>query len=406
MKPRDQISLSQARRIALAAQGFGDRRPAGRIDRRHLRRGLSRVGLLQLDSVNVAVRAHYMPLFSRLGPYPMPAIDQMAYRHGELFEYWGHEASLLPVELHRLLRWRMARAEQGETWGGMQLIAHRRPDFVARVLDEVAQWGPVRAADVEDGARTRQGTMWDWSDAKKALEYLFWTGKIAVAERVNFERRYDLPERVLPAEVLASPTPSEEQAHRELLVLSARHHGVGTARDLADYYRLSIRRARPRLAELVEDGRLLAVSVEGWEEPAYLHPEAALPRWIRARALLAPFDPVVWERARIQRLFDFYYRIEIYVPAPKRVWGYYVFPFLLGDRLVGRVDLKADRQAGVLRVRGAWTEEYADRLETAEALAAELALMAEWLGLGAVDVEPNGDLAPALQSHFIQIPDR
>ena len=396
MKPRDQISLSQARRIALAAQGFGDRRPAGRIDRRHLRRGLSRVGLLQLDSVNVAVRAHYMPLFSRLGPYPMPAIDELAYRHGEMFEYWGHEASLLPLSLHPLMRWRMARAERGEMWGGLATIASRRPEFVASVHAEVAARGPLRTADIEDGPRIRRGTMWDWSDAKKALEWLFWTGKVSVAERVNFERRYDITERVIPAEILAAPTPAEEEAHRELLLLSAAHHGVGTARDLSDYYRLQIGKARQRLAELVEDGRLLAVTVEGWNEPAYLHPDAVLPRWVRARALLAPFDPVVWERARIQRLFDFYYRIEIYVPAPKRVWGYYVFPFLLGDRLVGRVDLKADRAAGVLRVRGAWREEHADPVDTAEALAAELSLMAQWLGLDAVDVAPNGDLAPAL----------
>ena len=395
------VSTSQARRIALAAQGFTDPAVRGPVNRRHLRRALHRVGLLQLDSVNVAVRAHYMPLFSRLGPYPMTAIDELAYRHGELFEYWGHEASLLPPSLHPLMRWRMARAEQGETWGGMQLIANRRPDFVARVLAEVAERGPVRTADIEDGPRVRTGEMWDWSDAKKALEYLFWTGKIAVAERVNFERRYDLPERVLPAEVLAAPTPTEEEAHRELLALSARHHGVGTARDLADYYRLSLKSSRLRLAELVEDGRLSAVSVEGWREPGYLHPEAKLPRAVQAAALLSPFDPVVWERARAERIFGFHYRIEIYVPKEKRVWGYYVFPFLLGDRLVGRVDIKSDRAAGVLRVRGAWAEADADPLETAEAMATQLRSMAEWQGLRDVDIEPNGDLAPALRAAVI-----
>ena len=391
------LSASQARRIALAAQGFTDPPPGGRVDRRHLRRVLGRVGLLQLDSVNVAVRAHYMPLFSRLGPYPMAAIDEMAYRHGELFEYWGHEASLLPPALHPLMRWRMARGEAGETWGGMQLIARTRPDFVAGVLAEVAERGPVRAGEIEDAPRERRGTMWDWSDAKKALEYLFWAGKIAVAERVNFERRYDIPERVLPPEILAAPTPSEEEAHRELLLLSARFHGVGTARDLADYFRLPIRPARQRLTELVEDGRLSRVSVEGWREPAYLHPDAVLPRWIRRPALLSPFDPVVWERARTERLFDFYYRIEIYVPKEKRVWGYYVFPFLLGDRLVGRVDLKCDRAAGTLVVRGAWAENHAPLPDTAEALAAELRSMAEWQGLDRVVVEDKGDLAPLLK---------
>ena len=393
----DALSLSQARRIALAAQGFTDPPPKGAVDRRLLRRAVGRTGLLQLDSVNVAVRAHYMPAFSRLGPYPMAAIDRMAYDHTELFEYWGHEASLLPVELHPLLRWRMARAERGETWGGMQLIARNRPDFVARVLADVADRGPVRAADVEEGPRIRRGTMWDWSDAKKALEYLFWSGKIAVAERVNFERRYDIPERVLPPAILAIPTPTEEEAHRELLVRAARQHGVGTARDLADYYRLSLQRSRLRLAELVEDGRLRAVTVDGWREPAYLHPEASLPRWVRARALLSPFDPVVWERSRIQRLFDFHYRIEIYVPAAKRVWGYYVFPFLLGDSLVARVDLKCDRAAGVLRVRGAWVEEGADAGDVAAALADELSTFAAWQGLEAIDIEDRGDLAPALR---------
>ena len=393
----DSLSLSQARRIALAAQGFNDAAPGGRVDRRHLRRVLGRIGLLQLDSVNVAVRSHYMPLFSRLGPYPMAAIDDLAYRQGELFEYWGHEASLLPPSLHPLMRWRMRRAETGEMWGGVATIATRRPDFVARVFQEITERGPVRTADIEDGPRIRTGEMWDWSDAKKALEWLFWAGRIAVAERVNFERRYDLPERVLPAEALAAPTPSEEEAHRELLVLSARHHGLGTARDLADYYRIGLKRSKPRLEELVEDGRLRQVQVEGWREPAYLHPDAVLPRRVDARALLSPFDPVVWERARGERLFDFYYRIEIYVPAPKRVWGYYVYPFLLGDRIVGRTDLKCDRAAGVLRVRSAWVEDHADPPGVADALAAELRDMAAWQGLDSIAVEDRGDLAPTLR---------
>ena len=397
MPASESLSLSQARRVALSAQSFADPRPTGRVDRRHLRRVLGRVGLLQLDSVNVAVRAHYMPLFSRLGPYAMPAIDELAYRHRELFEYWGHEASLLPPALHPLLRWRMARAERGETWGGPASVAQRRPDFVAAVLAEVSARGPLRTSDIEDGPRVRRATMWDWSDAKKALEWLFWTGQVSVAERVNFERRYDLAERVLPAAILAAPTPTEEEAQRELLVLSVRHHGIGTARDLADYYRLPIVAARQRLGELADEGRVVPVDVEGWPEPAYLHPDATLPRWIRAQALLSPFDPVVWERARIQRLFDFHYRIEIYVPAAERVWGYYVFPFLLGDRLVARVDLKADRQAGQLRVRGAWLEAHAEAGATARALAAELRLMAAWLGLNEVAVEPHGDLAPELR---------
>lgn len=394
----ERLSLPAARRIALFAQGFGDRPPAGAPDRRHLRRVLGRTALLQIDSVNVFERAHYLPAYSRLGPYRKELVEAAAFRRRELFEYWGHEASLLPPAAHPLMRWRMARAERGETWGGIARIKQTRPDFVARVYDEVAARGPVRTGDVEEGPRVRRGTMWDWSDAKKALEYLFWTGQVAVAERVNFERRYDIPQRVLPPEVLAAPTPAEEDAHRELLVLSARSHGLGTARDLADYYRLPIGLARKRLGELVEDGRLVQVSVESWTEPAYLHPDSKLPRWVRAAALLSPFDPVVWERARAERLFGFYYRIEIYVPAPKRVWGYYVFPFLLGDRLVGRVDLKSDRAVGVLRVRGAWAEDHAPMPDTAEALAGQLRLMAEWQNLERVEVEDNGDLAPALRT--------
>ncbi|MPZ74312.1 MAG: winged helix-turn-helix domain-containing protein [Nitriliruptorales bacterium] len=395
--PPDALSTSQARRIALAAQGFTDRAPSSRVDRRHLRRAIDRTGLLQLDSVNVLARAHYMPPFSRLGGYPVDTLDAMAYGDGDYFEYWGHEASLLPVQLHPLLRWRMARAERGETWGGPASIARERPDFVAAVLAQVGRRGPVRVSDLEDGPRVRRGTMWDWSDTKKALEWLFWTGQVAVAGRVNFERRYDLTERVLPAAVLAAPTPTEEEAHRELLVFAAQRHGVGAARDLADYLRLPIVDARRRLAELVEDGRLRPVTVQGWKEPAYLHPGAKLPRWVRAQALLSPFDPVVWERSRIWRLFHFHYRIEIYVPAPKRVWGYYVFPFLLGDRLVGRVDLKADRGAGRLLVHGAWREEHADPAATATALAEELAALAQWLDLGAVEVADRGDLSPTLR---------
>jgi len=393
----ESLSSSQARRIALAAQGFTDPPPTGRVDRRHFRRVLGRVGLLQLDSVNVAVRAHYMPLFSRLGPYDRDALDRWAYSSGELFEYWGHEASLLPVELHPLLRWRMTRALDGETWGGVRKVAQDRPEFVAAVLDEVRRRGPLRAGAIDDGPRVRRGTMWDWSDAKKALEWLFWTGQVTPARRERFERLYDLTERVLPARVLAMPTPSEEDAHRELLVRAARHHGVGTARDLADYFRLPIIHARARLAEAVEDGRLVKAQVEGWREPAYLHPEARLPRRVRARALLSPFDPVVWERGRAQRLFAFHYRIEIYVPAPKRQWGYYVYPFLLDDRLVARVDLKADRRAGRLLVHGAWGEDDADPASTASALHEQLQAMAGWLGLDEVTVGDRGDLSGALR---------
>jgi uncharacterized protein YcaQ len=394
---RADLSAAAARRIALAAQGFTDPPPRGRVDRRHLRRVLDRIGLLQIDSVNIVVRAHYMPLYSRLGAHQRQLLDDYAYRDKALFEYWAHEASLVPVALHPLLRWRMARAAS-EAWGSMARIARHRPDYVARILGEVAERGPLRAGDLESSDRPRRGTWWDRGDAKQALEWLFWSGQVAVAERVNFERRYDLTERVLPAGVLAAPTVEEEAAHRELLVRSAKAHGLGTARDLADYFRINVLRARPRLAELVADGRLRQVQVQGWAEPAYLHPDAVLPRWVRARALLSPFDPLVWERARTKRLFGFHYRIEIYVPAAKRRHGYYVLPFLLGDRLVARVDLKADRAAGRLLVLGAYAEPGTNARTVAGELAAELRTMAGWLGLGGVWVGDRGDLAPALRA--------
>ncbi|MPZ88558.1 MAG: winged helix-turn-helix domain-containing protein [Nitriliruptorales bacterium] len=389
------MSLGEARRIGLAAQGFTDRRPSGRVDRRHLRRVLGRLELLQIDSVNVLARAHELPPFSRLGPYPTDLLARLTYRDRELFEYWGHEASLLPVALQPLLRWRMARAEQGEAYGRLVRLAREQPDWITSVENEVAVRGPLRAGDL-DRRGGRSGSWWGWDEAKQALEWLFWTGRVAVADRVRFERIYDLTERVLPADVLAVPTPTEEEAHRALLQTAARALGVGTARDLADYFRIRTTDARARLAELVEDGALMPARVEGWGQPAFLHPDARLPRWVRAAALLAPFDPLVWERSRVDRLFGFHLRLELYVPAPQRRYGYYVLPFLLGERLVARADLKADRAAGVLRVRGAYLEAHANAGEVAPALAHELRMLGAWVGLDRVNVEPQGDLAPAL----------
>ena len=392
-RPTAALSARSAQRIALGAQGLATSRHPARADRRVLRRVIERLGLLQIDSVNVVARAHEMPLFSRLGPYPTQTLYRMAYgTPRELFEYWAHEASYLPLDRHRLFRWRMARAERGETWGGLARLARDKPGLIASVLAEVEARGPVRAGDLESGPRVRTSSMWDWSDTKKALEWLFWTGRVTVAERVRFERRYDLVERVLPATILAAPTPTEEAAHRELLVLAARAHGVGTAADLADYYRLPVRLARQRIVELVEEGALTCVDVEGWREPGYLQPDAIRPRRVDGAALLSPFDPVVWERARTERLFDFHYRIEIYVPAPRRRWGYYVLPFLMDGRLVGRADLKADRADAALRVQAAYAEDGVDVDAVAARLAAQLASMAIWLGLERVDVQPHGNL--------------
>jgi uncharacterized protein len=402
-----ELSAAQARRAAIAAQGLATARPQGRADVRHLRRALDAVGIVQLDSVNVFSRSHYMPLFSRLGPYPRETLDQLTvHQNGqagrarddqrELFEYWGHEASLIPIDMQPLLRWRMARADD-LAWAGVARVAKDEPELVKRVLALVREQGPIRASEVGSPKRERQaGEMWNWNSGKKALEYLFFAGQVTAERRVNFERLYDLPERVLPAAVLEMPTPPEDEAQRELLLIAARRLGVATEPDLGDYFRLPRADSKARLAELVEAGALRTVAVKGWSAPAYASADLKVPRRIRARALLTPFDSMVWARERTERLFDFRYRIEIYVPAAKRVHGYYVLPFLLGDRLVARVDLKSDRQAGVLRVFGAFAEPGVDEGVVARELADELRLVAEWLGLDGVAVTRKGDLAAAL----------
>jgi uncharacterized protein YcaQ len=410
LDPQIDLSAREARRLALAAQGFGRRRPGGRIDARHLRRAIDDVGLLQIDSVNVLCRSHYMPLFSRLGPYPRPALDRLAWHHGangaggrarqrDLIEYWGHEASLLPVELQPLLRWRMARAD-ALAWRSVARIAAEQPELLEFVLDVVRERGPIRASDLAGrGRRRAPGEMWSWSEEKTALEYLFFAGRVCAARRVNFERLYDLPERVLPRQVLEAPTPSQEEAQRRLVAIAAKRLGVATEADLGDYFRLPRAESKARVAELAEEGVLLPARVEGWRAPGYLATErpTGLRRAAAARALLTPFDSLVWARERTERLFGFRYRIEIYVPAPKRVYGYYVLPFLLGDRLVARVDLKSDRQAGVLRVRGAYAEPRVDTAQVAAELAAELRALSEWLELGGVSAARKGDLAAPLR---------
>jgi len=391
------LSLAQARRIALAAQGFADSRPTCRIDRRHLRGVLDDIGLLQIDSVNVLVRAHYMPLFSRLGPYALELLERAAWnKPGILFEYWAHEASLLPVALQPLLRWRMARAERGEDiYSGLATFGRRRKRFIETVFNAVVNRGPLASSDF-DGARG-EGGWWGWSETKIALEWLFWAGRITTASRRGFERLYDLPERVLPATIMNTPTPAPEDAQRELMRIGARALGIATATDLRDYFRMPVKDARARIDELVESGELTPVQVEGWRHQAYLHADAKCPRRVDTSALVAPFDPLVWERSRAERLFGFRYRIEIYTPAHKRVHGYYVLPFLLGDRLVARVDLKADRKAGVLRVLATHAEPDAPA-HTAEALVGELRHMAQWLQLESIAIRRSGDLAPGLRA--------
>jgi uncharacterized protein YcaQ len=398
---RESLSAAQARRTALAAQGFLDPRHTPPT-MRTLARTLERTQVLQIDSVNVLQRAHYMPLLSRMGPYDVELLHRAAEQHPRrLVEYWAHVAAFMPVDLWPAMRHRMRHhRESGHEWFGMR----HSPELVASLLAELRDRGGSTARDLDDGLpRVRDSWGWNWSETKKALEYLFSAGELAVARRNSaFERVYDLPERVLPRQVLEAPEPTEAEAHVELVRRAARAYGVATVRDLADYFRMGGREAAVAVDTLVEAGELTPVVVEGWGRPAYLHRDARVPRRVGARALLSPFDPVVWERQRTDRLFGFHYRIEIYVPAPQRVHGYYVLPFLLGDRLVARVDLKADRVTGALLVKGAYAEPGAPEDTPAE-LAAALAELAGWLGLGSVVVEARGDLAPALAAPAARI---
>lgn len=349
------------------------------------------MGLIQIDSVNVLVRSQELPLFSRLGPHDRQAIPR-ATRDGELFEYWGHEAAHIPTSRHRLWRWKMGGELKGG-WRRAEQALRRRRGFIDRIHTSVRDSGPVTAGDLRERVG-KKGPWWDWDDAKMALELLFMTGRLTATRRSNdFARLYDLPERVIPKEHLETPTPSAADAQRELMELAARALGVATISDLADYYRLPVSGIKARVDELVEDQRLLPVSVPGWMETSYLHVDAGCPNSIDARALLSMFDPVVWNRRRAERLFDFHYRIEIYTPAEKRRFGYYVLPFLSGDDLVARVDLKADRGSGTLLVPGIFAEPGIDQRRVADELIEELRSMALWLELDRIDVGGRGDLS-------------
>lgn len=362
---------------------------------------LESIGLLQIDSVNVLARAHYLPLFARFGDYPTELLDGAAWpqkpKDRMMLESWAHVASLIPVQTEPLLRWRQQKMRG--PWNLSDGVLRDHPDFIGAVLEVIGERGPMSAGEVEKAleapGRGRPG-WWEWSATKRACEHLFATGQIAVAYRRSFERFYDLPERVVPQQIRDLPTPDEATAKRELLALAARHHGIGTAADLGDYYRIRTGDARIALAELVEEGRVSRVQVKGWDEPAFLHAEARMPRRVAGQALLCPFDPLIWERARTERLFGVRYRIEIYTPAPKRVHGYYVFPLLVGEAIVGRFDLKADRATGRLLVQASWCEAGESAAVAAESGAEELVRMAGWLGLGEVVVMPRGDLAKEL----------
>jgi len=392
------LSTAEARRLALGALGFGVRKPA-RASIAHVRATARRLSAIQIDSVNVLARAHYLPTFSRHGPYPMSALDDLAHGRRELFEYWGHAACFLPVELHPFMRWRMENQLAG--WAALE---QKRKDFIEAVYREVAEKGPMSAGEISFGGKST-GPWWGWSDGKLALEMLFNQGRVAVAGRRHFERVYDLPERVLPQAVLDARTVDAHNAKKELLVRAARAMGVGTAKDIAQYFhidawwdRSSVNGRRPPAKthvlfdELVEAKRLERVRVEGWKQPAYVVPEAKIPRSIEARAIVSPFDPILWERKWTKAVFDFAYQIEIYVPAPKRVYGYYVLPFLCGDRFAGRVDLKADRKSSTLIVHAVYIEPGFDAAAVADALAGELRSMATWLSLESFSIGARGNL--------------
>jgi uncharacterized protein YcaQ len=352
------------------------------------------MGLLQIDSVNVVERAHHLTLFSRLGPHD-PGLLWRALEERRVFEYWARMASFVPIEDFPLYRYRMDRQAVRER-KEIEEVEAKAPGYVESVYRQVVEKGPLTVADLDEPGE-RSGPWWGWADGKLALEYLFSAGRVSVAFRRNFTRFYDITERVIPKQQLEAPAPEREEAQRQLLRQAARSIGVGTARDIIDYYWIRVAEGRPVLDELVDSGELVEVTVEGWPQPAYLHVEAKVPRAIHVRSLINPFDPLVWNRDRIERLHDFTYRIEIYTPEPKRVHGYYVFPFLLGDDLVARVDLKADRRAGVLTVPGAFLEDGVDPAYVARELAVELGEMARWLGLGEIAVGRKGDLASQLR---------
>lgn len=395
---KDTLTAGEARRIAMAAQGFGGDREAP-VAKRQLTKLVDRLGVIQIDSVNVVSRTHYLPAFSRLGAYPREMLEDIAWsKTRPLFEYWAHEASLLPMASQPLFRWRMEDAQAGVgVWKGVAKFLRERRDFVDRVRDEIADRGPMSASELEMGHKG-QGGWWGWSEAKRAVECLFWAGELTTAtRRGTFERVYGLPEKVIPKAVWALPTPDRADAQRQLYRIAARAMGVATSKDLRDYFRMPVDGAKDRIAELVEAGDLLPVTVKGWREPAYLDAGARRPRRIETTSLLSPFDNLIWFRERTERMFGVRYRIEIYVPAEKRQHGYYVLPFLEGDALTARVDLKSDRKAGVLIVQSAHAEPWASD-ETPVKLAHELKRMAGWLGLESVRVQKKGDLAEALSA--------
>lgn len=390
------VPVDAARRIALGAQGFNGSRPPGRIDVRHFRRVMNTIGLVQLDSVNVCVRTHYMPFYSRLGPYDLDALDRWLNESGEHFEYWAHAAAVLPVDRFPLWRWKM---EERTVWPRARELFDAYPKLLANVYRQVRDRGPLTVREI-DAPIHKNDPWWGYGPGKVALEVLFSNGEIAALRTTNFMRLYDTPERMIPAPYLEAAALPREDAYRALLRDAVQHHGIGTIHDIADYFRLNVTRSASILVKMAEAGEIEEVEVRGWDGPVYLDPGAVRPRKIEGATLLSPFDPVMWNRNRAQRLFNFQYRIEIYLPAPKRVYGYYVLPFMLDGEIVGRVDLKADRGRRVLVVPSTWHEEGINPQRVATALVRELETFARWLDLDDIEIGEGGNLAPELRKRL------
>jgi uncharacterized protein len=394
----DTLTIAEARRIALHAQGFKGQNRDTKANWPKIAKAVDALHLLQIDSVNVLVRSHYLPLYARLGAYDMAALDKRSFdnNHRHFFECWAHEASLVPLTLHPLMRWRMARARDGDgQYKGMDSFGRENRSYLKSTLAFIQNNGPTRVRDIPGGGKS-DGAWWGWSKGKLALETLFDQGLLTTTTRQGFERIYDIPERVIPENILALPTPEAGAAIHQLVAKSAEALGIATESDLRDYFRLPVADFKTALAENLEAGSLRAVSVQGWTKQAYLHRDATLPKTAGATALLSPFDPLVWNRDRAERLFNFHYRIELYTPEAKRKFGYYVLPFLHGDKIAGRLCLKADRESSTLKVNASHHETGVDTSSIAPALAMELKLLAKWLGLQNVAVSKSGNLAPAL----------
>lgn len=389
------MSLDVARRVALGAQGFADTRPASRVDRRHMHRVMRRMRVLQLDSIPVVIRTQYLPFHSRLGPYDASLIDTIAYRDDAWFEAWAHEASLLPVASEPLFRWMRDRARGGATWGHLYQAAQREPEYMQAVLDEVRERGAVSGGELSDPRPMgKDETGWGSGTlGSVALDWLYRIGELGVRRRGNFEKVFSPIESIVPDTILAAPTPSTDDAMRELIVQSVQAMGVGTASDIADHFRLPIREVRALLPDVVEEGRVIPATVKGWKQPAFADPDARIPRSIEGETVLSPFDPVVWNRDRAARLWNFEYRIEIYVPEAKRRWGYYVLPVMVDGHLVARLDLKNERDTAVLRVKASHAEAGHATLATAERVALAVRDLARFVGAESIAVELKGDFA-------------